>query len=109
MKRIMKFASFYAATVSAVALCAGSAALGAAPVRGPGPGDWYNVGGDAGGSKFSALTQITPANVGQLQKAWSYDTGDRAGGFRGWEVTPIVVGDIMYFPTSSSSITALNG
>lgn len=73
------------------------------------PGDWPGVGNDPGGMKYSPLTQITPANVGQLKVAWSYDTGDKAGGFRGWEVTPIVVDNIMYFNTSTSAkVTALN-
>lgn len=70
--------------------------------------DWPTLGNDPGGMKYSTLTQITPANVHQLVKVWSYDTGDRAGGFRGWEITPIVVSDIMYFPTRSKKIVALN-
>src|SRR5438067_1859320 len=79
----------------------------AAPGAIAAPGDWPQVGNDSGGMKFSPLTEITPANVGRLKQVWSYDTGDKAGGFRGWEVTPIVVGNIMYFPTSASAkITA---
>lgn len=31
-------------------------------------GDWEHYGGDLGGSKFSDLQQITPANVGKLQQ-----------------------------------------
>lgn len=70
--------------------------------------DWVSVGNDPGGMKYSTLTQITPANVNRLVEAWSYDTGDPAGGFRGWEITPIVVSNVMYFPTSGKKIVALN-
>ncbi|HUU36427.1 MAG TPA: PQQ-binding-like beta-propeller repeat protein [Vicinamibacterales bacterium] len=38
--------------------------------RGPAGGDWPNHGGDAGSTKYSALDQITAANVGTLQIAW---------------------------------------
>jgi glucose dehydrogenase len=73
-----------------------------------GQADWPGVGNDPGGSKFSTLKQITPANVNKLVTAWTYDTGDPAGGFRGWEITPIVVSNVMYFPTSGKKIVALN-
>src|SRR5688500_11243126 len=35
------------------------------------PRDWPTVGNDPGGGKYSALTQITPANVTQLTRAWT--------------------------------------
>jgi len=35
--------------------------------------DWPNYGYDAGGTRFSPLKQITPANVSRLKPAWSYD------------------------------------
>ncbi len=35
--------------------------------------DWPLFGYDAGGSRFSPLTQITPKNVGRLKLAWSYN------------------------------------
>jgi glucose dehydrogenase len=73
-----------------------------------GQADWPTVGNDPGGMKYSTLKQITPANVAKLKQAWTYDTGDPAGGFRGWEITPIVVSNVMYFPTSGKKIVALN-
>ena len=33
---------------------------------------------DQGGSRFAALDQITPGNVGELIPAWTYHTGDLA-------------------------------
>ena len=71
--------------------------------------DWPQIGGDPGSTRYSTLKQITPANVSKLTKAWTYDTGDPAGGFRGWESTPIVVNDIMYFSTEGKKVVALNG
>jgi glucose dehydrogenase len=60
--------------------------------------DWPNVGGDPGGSKYSPVDQITPANVAQLKEAWSYQPG---GPF------PIVVGTTMYVVSGGNAV-ALN-
>ena len=40
---------------------------------------WGQYGGDQGGQRHSAATQITPANVTGLRQAWSYSTGDDDG------------------------------
>jgi glucose dehydrogenase len=53
--------------------------------------DWPSHDHDAGGQRFSPLTQITPANVAKLQQAWTFDTGAP-----GTQVTPLVVNGIMY-------------
>jgi quinoprotein glucose dehydrogenase len=53
-----------------IALIAGAAATGA---HAQDAKDWPNYGRDAGGTRFSPLKQITPANVGKLKLAWSYD------------------------------------
>jgi quinoprotein glucose dehydrogenase len=71
-------------------------------------GDWPVIGGDLGSTRYSKLTQITPANVGKLVRAWTYNTGDPGGGFRGTEATPIVVNGIMYFSTPGGYVVALN-
>src|SRR5437868_14518209 len=70
--------------------------------------DWANPGNDPGGMKYSTLKQITPANVNKLARAWTYDTGDTGGGFRGWQVTPLVIDGVMYFSTMGAKIVALN-
>src|SRR5580693_7814624 len=85
-------------------LLAASAVLGLSAQS----GDWPNVGNDAGGMRYSALTQISPANVGKLVRAWTYDIGEPGGGFRGTEATPIEVGGIMYFSTPGGKEVALN-
>jgi len=38
-------------------------------------GAWGSYGGDAGGTRYSALKQINSANVGKLKIAWTYHTG----------------------------------
>ena len=73
-----------------------------------GPNDWPGFGNDPGGAKFFPLTQITPANVTQLAVAWTYDTGEKGGGFRGWSVTPLVIDGVMYFGTQGGKLVALN-
>lgn len=70
--------------------------------------DWPQIGGDPGSTRYSTLKQITPQNVTKLKQAWTYDTGDPAGGFRGWESTPIVIANIMYFSTEGKKVVALN-
>ena len=37
---------------------------------------WPYYGHDAGGMRYSPLTQINPENVGRLRAAWTYDSGD---------------------------------
>ena len=59
--------------------------------------EWLHWGNDQGGSRFSPLEQITPANVGGLQQIWSaplYKSADGKTG--GLEVTPLMVGDTLY-------------
>jgi quinoprotein glucose dehydrogenase len=68
--------------------------------------DWPTVGHDPGGMKHSPLTEITPANVSRLTKAWTYDTGDPGTG-RGYSITPIVVDNVMYLPVLNTTIVAL--
>jgi len=41
----------------------------------PAGAEWPRHDGDASGSRFSTLTQITPENVAKLQVAWTFDTG----------------------------------
>ena len=59
--------------------------------------DWPIRDGDAAGRRYSTLTQITPANVSRLEKAWELDTG--TGNL---QVTPVVVSGVMYLGAGSS-------
>jgi quinoprotein glucose dehydrogenase len=57
-------------TLAALVLCA------AAPLDGP-LAEWPAYGGDAGGSRYSPLTQITKDNVAALRVAWEYHRRQR--------------------------------
>ncbi len=63
--------------------------------------DWPTRDGDPGGRRFSSLTQITPQNVARLQVAWTFDAGAS-----NLQVTPLVVGGLMYL-AAGSTILAL--
>jgi quinoprotein glucose dehydrogenase len=88
--------------------------LGAAGAAGAaGDGDWPRFGNDPGGSQFSPLDQITPANVGKLRVAWVHRSGDVAprGSATGWtalEVTPLKVNDTVYYCTPLNRVFALD-
>lgn len=82
----------------------------AAPVPDVG---WSAYGGDAGGMRYSTAAQITPANVGQLEVAWTFRTGELGQGVKDWsrsafEATPILYDGTLYLTTSSTDVVALN-
>ena len=75
--------------------------------------DWPYYGGDAGGSRYSPLTQISKSNVAELKLAWEYHTGDVSDGSDNrskseFETTPIVAGGTMYLSTPFSRVVALD-
>jgi quinoprotein glucose dehydrogenase len=74
---------------------------------------WTAYGGDEGGTRYSALTKITPANVGQLRVAWIFRTGELGQGVKDWrrsafEATPILYDGTLYLTTSSTDVVAVN-
>ena len=63
---------------------------------------WPVYGGDAGGTQYSALDQITTENVDRLQLAWEYHTGDsplqRPDALPGsFLATPVLHRNTLYF------------
>jgi glucose dehydrogenase len=71
------------------------------PVSVPEAEQWPAFGHDLGGLRYSPLKQIAPANVGKLQRAWTFHTGKPSS-----ECTPLVVDDVMYF-TAPDAIYAV--
>jgi quinoprotein glucose dehydrogenase len=86
-----------------------STARGAGPAS-PQDGDWIAYGNDRGGSRYSALEQITPANVGGLEPAWTFHTGKLANGKIGnaFQVNPLKVGDRLYLCAGNNQVIALD-
>ena len=76
---------------------------------------WPCYGGDAGGARYSALTQINDKNVHELKPAWTFHTGELelyqgtdALSKAAFEATPITIGDKLFFSTPSCRVFALD-
>ena len=75
---------------------------------------WEHWGGDRGGMRFSPLAQITPANVGNLVRAWEFRTGDlerRAPAVMNrtkFQATPLFVEDSVIFCSPFNEVIALD-
>lgn len=68
-------------------------------------GEWRHYGGDAGGTKYSALDQINATNVSQLQIAWRWKTdnyGPRPDS--NWQVTPLMADGLLYFTAGTRRV-----
>ena len=63
-------------------------------------GGLYNI-------RYTELTQITPANVGQLKVAWTWD-GHEAFKDSEMQSNPIVVEGMLYATTPTMQVVALN-
>src|SRR5262249_7896851 len=61
----------------------------------PKEGEWNSYGGGESAQRYSRLSQITPANVKGLKRAWTFHTGDIPKKY-GSELTPLKVGDAIY-------------
>jgi quinoprotein glucose dehydrogenase len=98
--------------ISFVACVLGLRSVAAQPADGP-IAEWPYYGGDAGGTRYSQLTQINKTNVAALKVAWEFHTGDVSDGSNGrrksaFETTPIVVEGTMYLTTPFNRVIALN-
>jgi quinoprotein glucose dehydrogenase len=87
--------------------------------------EWPHYAQDAGGNRYSPLTQIAPRNVGGLIQVWTYhirpadydsrpQPAARGGAsparsrFVGSEATPLVVNGVMYVGTPYGTVVALD-
>jgi quinoprotein glucose dehydrogenase len=75
---------------------------------------WDHWGGDLGGTRFSPLEQITPANVDRLVRGWEFHTGDLAGrdsrlmARTKFEATPLFVESSLILCTPFNEVIALD-
>ena len=88
----------------------------AAPIPGSVPaesaaGEWTHYGSDLHGTRYSELSQITPANAANLEEAWTYHAGlltkDRHSGHL-YEGTPLMVDGMLYGCTPHDAVFALD-
>src|ERR1700691_343336 len=86
-------------------IAAGAASAFAFSQLTPGTGDWPVYGRDPAGTRHSPLAQINTTNVSNLQRAWTYHTGEKG---RSFEATPIFVDNVLYFSTQNQNIVALD-
>jgi membrane-bound PQQ-dependent dehydrogenase (glucose/quinate/shikimate family) len=77
--------------------------------------EWRFYGGDASGTRFSSLKQITSQNVARLQRVWTYHTGEVNRGnetnrhhIAPFESTPLVIDGVLYFSSPSNRVIALD-
>jgi len=70
--------------------------------------DWPAYGATHAARRYSPLSQITRDNVGGLERAWVYRTGDLPEEKWGAETTPIKVGDTIYLCSARNIIIALD-
>ena len=77
--------------------------------------DWPYYHGNPGGTHYSTLKQINTANVGKLELAWTYDTGDAANTAGNpavpgadMQVNPLIVGGKLYFVSPKGRVIALD-
>jgi quinoprotein glucose dehydrogenase len=78
----------------------------------PGPG-WPAYGADPGGSRYSPLARIAPANVGELELAWRIRTGDLDAEppppqHMAFQATPILLEGRLILPTPLGRVLALD-
>lgn len=66
--------------------------------------DWPVYGGQSADDHYSPLSQINKKNVAKLRVAWQFDTGEKGG----LQVSPIVVGRVLYGYTPSQKVIALD-
>jgi quinoprotein glucose dehydrogenase len=69
--------------------------------------DWPHYAGGPTSTRYSPLTQITPANVSALKVAWTYDTRDA---FENSEMQcqPVVAGGVLYATSPKLRVFALD-
>jgi quinoprotein glucose dehydrogenase len=75
--------------------------------------DWPAYGRDLQGTRYLPAAQITRDNVGELQIAWTYRTGEAGRQFAttkatSFQATPLVVDGIMYLNTPLGRVIALD-
>jgi quinoprotein glucose dehydrogenase len=98
-----KFAAGIAAALSMAFLASGSGAQ-QKPAQ---YGGWRMFGGGPDNIHYSTLKQINRENVGRLEVAWRYDSGDEFPGSE-MQCNPVIVGGTLYATTPKVRVIALD-
>jgi alcohol dehydrogenase (cytochrome c) len=72
------------------------------------PQNWLTYSGSLAGHRYTLLTQITPANVGNLELQWVFQTRTPAEPSEKFEATPLVVDGVMYTVLAPNHVVALD-
>lgn len=76
------------------------------------PGEWHHYGRTVFGQRYSPLAGITVDNVGKLEPAWTFRTGDVRGSEdvpeTTYQVTPLKIGDTLYICTPHNLAIAID-
>ncbi len=91
-------------TIAALALtaCNRGGGVDAKRIQAAAPGDWLTYGRTYDEQRFSPLTEVSDANVGQLGLAWYADLDTD----RGQEATPLMAAGVLYVSTAWSKVKA---
>ena len=68
------------------------------------PADWLTYSGTYFSQRYSELDEVTPANVGDLELQWVYQTSVLGP----WQSTPLVVDGVMYVTQRPNDVVALD-
>jgi alcohol dehydrogenase (cytochrome c) len=72
------------------------------------PQNWLTYSGDTFSHRYSRLTQITTANVKNLELQWVFQTRGPAEPAEKFEATPLVVDGVMYTVLAPNHVVALD-
>ncbi|MFC5512498.1 PQQ-dependent dehydrogenase, methanol/ethanol family [Massilia jejuensis] len=107
MKHLLScFAFAIVATTGATQNCAASdyKAVTDDRLKNPEPANWLQYRGNYAGWGYSPLAQINEKNVGNLELAWAFATGQ----VEGHQAPPIVNGGYMFITTPGSQLIAID-
>jgi quinoprotein glucose dehydrogenase len=105
----MAMTTFMSRLSAGIVIAAAAGAIGVAQHT-PTPTGWSASNFDQSANRYSPLTQITPANVSTLQRAWSIHL--KPAGYSGNllvdQAIPLVVGNTMYLGSPYGEVIALD-
>ena len=78
------------------------------PADAPAEADWPAYGRSNAAQRYAPLAAINRDNVGKLERAWTYRTGDLPEKRWGAETTPLKIGDTLYLCSARNVLIALD-